>query len=116
MKKEFRIVALHALPNEGILVTLVPVFSVRVDQPQDRTPRLESVIVGPKLQSEEARMTQEMMKGVFDELERRGMPSQSQSVPPLSLAVTKEEYEGLGKPLVNQLVTLSIEKADEGSE
>ena len=115
MKKEFRIVALHALPAEGILLTLIPVFSVRIDQPGD--PRPERVIIGPSIQSEDAKAMQEVMKGVLDELERRYGPMQQMHPqcmqPMLTLALTKEDYDGLGKPLVNQTVTLSVEKAEE---
>lgn len=114
MKKEFRIVALHALPNEGVLLTLIPVFSIRVDQP--RTPDPLRIIVGPDLQSEDAKMMQEVMKGVLDELERRYGPMQQmnpQCLQPIALALTKEEYGSLGNPLVNQIVMLSVEKVDE---
>lgn len=113
MKKEFRIVALHALPLEGILLTLAPVFSERKrsDEPGEHIPNPERVIVGPGVQSEDEKMMQTMMKGVFDELDRRFGAARSESSF-LTLPLTKEEYDGLGKPLVNQVVTLSVEKAD----
>lgn len=115
MKKEFRIVALQALPNEDLLVTLVPVSSVRVDQ-SEKAPDPARVIVGPGLQTEEAKVVQEMMKGVWEELDKRFGAMQLQSVPPLTLTLTRQEYEDLGNPLVNQVVTLSVEKASEEDE
>lgn len=115
MKKEFTIIALHALPYESILVTLVPVFKASGSS-EDHTPNPARVIVGPSIQSEAEKMMQEMMKGVFDEIERRYGPPQSGTRPSLPLALTKEEYADLGSPLVNSLISLSIEKIGEGED
>lgn len=116
MKKEFRIVALRAVPfDEGVLLTVIPVFSA---QSESRSLSPERVIVGPGVQSEDAKLMQEMMKGVLNELERRFGKDLSQvgNLPNLTLALTKEEYEELGQPLVHQIVTITLEKGNDELE
>ena len=113
MKKEFRIVALHALPDEGVMLTVVPVFSMRSDQVESHIPDPSRVIVGPGLQTDDAKVMQEMMKGVLDELDRRYGNALAQQHFSVNLALSKKEYEELGMPLVNQIVTINIEKGEE---
>jgi hypothetical protein len=118
VKREFRIVALEAAPNESIILLVVPAFSIQQEtKDAAHVPDPTKVIVGPAVQSEDARVLSEGVKAVFDEMRRQGLfPSPASaapfqpSQPALSFLLSKEEYEELGKPTPNEIVTLTVER------
>lgn len=117
VKKDFRLMVLQAQPNEAVMLGLVPIYSASSEEFQ-RSPDPEKVLVGPAIQSEDAKVVSDGIRAVFGELRRQGAlpPSPSSpAAPMLLLQLTKEEYEQLGKPTPNEIVrlTLSVDRDPE---
>lgn len=123
VKKEYRVVAVEAAPN-GVMLGIAPIFSCSKEE-SEHVPSPTRVLAGPAGQSEEAKMMQEMMRGVFDEIDRRFKeeaarrpPSEVSSRELVVVALTVEEYMRLGKPTPNDVVVLALnlQPAVEGEE
>lgn len=113
VKKEYRIVILQAGPDESVILGLVPAFALRSEE-AERIPNPEKILVGPALQSEDAKMGTEMVRGmmneVFAKFEQAGVPIRSMASPPVlfPIPLSKQEYEQLGKPTPNEIITLTL--------
>jgi hypothetical protein len=112
VKKEYRIVVLQAYPNESVMLTLVPIYSITVEE-SPPPPTAERVLVGPLHESDEAKVAKDMVKAIGDELRRQGMWPSSQTAPAaftpmVAVLLTKEEYEELGRPTPYEIVSLSL--------
>ena len=116
VKKEYRIVILQAGPDESVTLGLVPIFTLRsISDEADRTPNPGRVIVGPAIQSEDAKVAREMISAVMDEVSKKmqqyGPPPSASFTPQglIPLNLTKEEYAQLGKPTAHEIITLTLE-------
>jgi len=112
VKKEYRVMIVQAGPDESTILGLVPVDSLSSNEPHS-TLNPTRVLAGPGIQSEEAKMVQEMLKGVFDEMDKRmqrmGPPPSTQSPGVIPLSLSKREYVQLGKPTAHDIITLTLE-------
>lgn len=106
IERRVRIVSVQ-LTNEQIILQFQSPF---MEMP--KMPRFEDVIMEePK--TEEEKLAVRMTKAYVEELEKRGYsPFRRSQVPrpaPLRIELTKDEYEKLGKPTVDEYLTLKLE-------
>jgi hypothetical protein len=113
VKKEYRVMIVQAGPDESTILGLVPVYSLSSEEPHS-TLDPARVLAGPGIQSEDAKMVQDMMKAVFTELDKRMQhmaPPSTQCPGPgvIPLSLSKREYVQLGKPTAHDIITLTLE-------
>ena len=115
VKKEYRVVILQAGPDESVILGLAPVVMLHsISDEEYRTPDPQKVLVGPALESEDAKVARQMVSAMMDEAAKKIRefgPPPSTSFAPLGfipLNLTKEEYEEIGKPTPNEIITLTL--------
>lgn len=114
IERRVTIVTLQAMGNR-VLIHLRPV-NLEPNQVSEtpKIPRLEDIIVKDP-ETEEERLAMRIVRGYMKELRkfmpahRLTSPQRPSSTPPLSLELTTEEYENLGKPTVNETLVFKLE-------
>ena len=103
VEKELKVISIHAV-GDMISIRFSPVRPVQVT-----TPRLADVIKKEYETEEEVmamRMVRVSMKEFTKVMRPRMTVHQSQAV---TISLTQKEYEELGKPTVNECLTLKLE-------
>ncbi|MHA2429069.1 MAG: hypothetical protein ACXADB_13700 [Candidatus Hermodarchaeia archaeon] len=115
IERKVKIVAMQTRGNR-IIIQFSPIaFTSGHSMEAPRMPRLEDVII-KEPETEEERIAMRIARAYMNELQkvmasyRPPPPSQRPaSRAPLQLEFTAEDYEKLGKPTVNEFLTLKLE-------
>jgi hypothetical protein len=99
---------------------MAPVIAAQEPETSEerKSPNVSRALIGPAGESEDARMGREMVKAMFEEMmkgfQRAGVPMPGATATPTvpvmvwSFLFSKEEYEELGKPTPNEMITLTF--------